>query len=193
MKLAIASNNQGKIKEIKAILGDYFGEMYSLKELGLQIEVEENGVTFAENAAKKAEEISRATGMCAIADDSGLCVEALGGAPGVYSARFSGEHATDEANNALLLEKLSGVQDRCAKFVSCVALAQPGSETILAHGECPGIILEAPRGEGGFGYDPLFYVEEKKMTFAELPAEEKNAISHRYLALKALREKLNQR
>ena len=188
MKLVIASNNQGKIKEIKAILGGHFEEIYSLKDLNLSIEVEEDGDTFQRNAQKKAEEVMKLTGMCALSDDSGLCVDALKGAPGVYSARFSGEHATDEENNRLLLDRLEGVpeQERGAQFVCCIALARPGQPTLFATGKCHGRILEQPAGEGGFGYDPLFYVEEQHGTFAQIPADIKNQISHRYLALKKM-------
>jgi XTP/dITP diphosphohydrolase len=192
MKLVIASNNQGKIAEIKQILGDLFDTVHSLKEMGIHHDVQEDGATFLENAVKKAEAFAQYGDVYVLADDSGLCVDALKGAPGVLSARFSGPNATDAQNNALLLEKMKDVPDeqRSAAFECCVALAGTHTPTITAQGVCRGHILREGRGGGGFGYDPLFYVEAYNATFAELSAQQKNAISHRKRALEALKEKL---
>lgn len=191
MKLLIASNNKGKLKEIQQIMGDFYQEILTPDALGLHLEVEENGKTFLENARLKAHAFARAAKMDALADDSGLCVDALGGAPGVYSARFAGSHGDDQANNQLLLEKMKEIpQDqRTARFVCCVVLASPDGAEISAQGESEGIILEAPRGDGGFGYDPIFYAPAFGKTYAELSSEEKNSISHRAKALQKLREK----
>jgi XTP/dITP diphosphohydrolase len=189
-RLLIATGNAGKVREIKAILGGFYDELVSLKDIGLDLHVVEDGDTFEANAVKKALHAAQAAGCDALADDSGLCVEALGGAPGVYSARYSGEDATDGANNAKLLAALEGVADRRAKFVSVVALASGGMVT-TAYGEVSGVIADAPSGSGGFGYDPLFFVPELGQTFAEIPAEVKNSLSHRARALAALRDKLS--
>jgi len=191
-RLLIATNNAGKVREIKAILGEFYDELVSLKDIGLELNVVEDGDTFEANAVKKAREAARAAGCDALADDSGLCVAALNGAPGVYSARYAGEHATDEENNAKLLASLEGVEDRRAKFVSVVALAS-GDTVTTARGEVEGVIAHAPSGSGGFGYDPLFFVPELGQTFAEIPAELKNTLSHRARALAALRDKLSAR
>lgn len=199
MKLIIASNNAHKIAEIKAILKGHFDEIVSQGEAGVDIEVVENGVTFEQNAVKKAVEIQNYFPDCAvIADDSGLCVDALDGAPGVYSARFAkdvsshGEKDIDEQNNLKLLYLMEEVPDgeRSCRFVSSVALAKEGGGVITAEGVCEGFVTRAPQGAGGFGYDPLFYVSELEKTYAELTAEEKNAISHRAKALYALRKLL---
>ena len=189
-KLIIASNNQGKIKEIKAILNGYYDEVLSLKDAGIDIEVVEDGNSFHENAAKKAIEISKIVEGDVLADDSGLCVDALDGAPGIYSARFFGEGATDEKNNEKLLELLHGKGTRNAQFVCAIVLANSGAEKMYIEEKAEGIILDAPRGDNGFGYDPLFYNEEYKQTFAELSAEIKNKISHRAKALAVLKEKV---
>jgi len=189
-RLLIATGNAGKVREIKAILGEFYDELVSLKDIGLNLNVVEDGDTFEANAVKKAREAARAAGCDALADDSGLCVAALDGAPGVYSARYAGEHATDEENNAKLLAALDGVEDRRAKFVSVVALAS-GDAVTTARGEVEGVIAHAPSGSGGFGYDPLFFVPELGQTFAEIPAEVKNTLSHRARALAALRDKLS--
>lgn len=192
MKLILASNNQHKLTEIKAILGGCFDEILTLREAGIVHETVEDGETFLENAAKKAREIAEISGCCALADDSGLCVDALGGAPGVYSARFAGEHGDDEANNALLLEKLRGVENRAAHFACAVVLARPDGSEVSAEGNFYGEIAHAPAGENGFGYDPLFFLPEYGCTSAQLPPEEKNRISHRGNALRALLEKLHE-
>lgn len=192
MKLLIASNNKGKLREIKQILGGVYEEIVTPKDLGLSLEVEENGQTFLENARIKAHAFAKAAQMDALADDSGLCVEALGGAPGVYSARYAGGHGDDAANNALLLKNMETVPDgkRGAKFVCSVVLASPDGRETWAEGESAGEILRAPRGDSGFGYDPLFYAPQFQKSYAELSAEEKNSISHRARALQQLCQKL---
>ena len=190
MKLVIASNNAHKIAEIKTIIGGFFEEIYSLKELSLEIDPEETGKTFEENALLKARAVTEATGMCALSDDSGLCVEALNGAPGVYSARYAGVGHDDGENNALLLRNLQGKTDRAAYFVSCVALTYPDGKEIIAVGRTYGSILTELKGNNGFGYDPLFYSDDLKKSFGEASAEEKNTVSHRGRALAALKEKL---
>ncbi len=188
-RLIIATNNAGKVREIRAILGGYYDSLVSLKEAGIDLRVVEDGLTFEENAVKKAREAAKAAGCDALADDSGLCVAALGGAPGVFSARYAGEDATDTQNNEKLLAALYGINDRSAKFVCAVALAS-GDDTITACGQVHGVIAQQPSGSGGFGYDPLFYVPELGQTFAEIPPEIKNTLSHRARALAALRDKL---
>ena len=190
MKLIIASNNAHKLEEIKAILGDKFEEIVSIKESGIDHETIEDGQTFMENAIKKAREIVEISGCCAIADDSGICVDALDGAPGIYSARFSGEHGNDEANNALLLEKLKGNSNRNAHYTCAMALVYPDGRTVCAEGIFEGVIAEVPAGEGGFGYDPLFYLPEYGKTVAQLGTDVKNKISHRAKALEDLLKKL---
>ncbi len=190
MKLLIASNNRHKIREIRQILGERFEEILSLSDAGIDHETVEDGKTFYENARKKAAEIAAISGLPTLADDSGLCVDALGGAPGVYSARFAGEHGDTEANNALLLEKLRDVSDRRAHFLCTTVLIFPDGREISAEGRIDGVILGEHRGQGGFGYDPLFLPEGGCQTLAELSEEEKNAISHRRRALEALLAKL---
>ena len=189
MELLIASNNPNKIRELKEILGDRF-ETFSLKEKGIVSDPEETGKTFEENSEIKARFALEKSGLATLADDSGLAVETLGGEPGVFSARYSGEGATTEKNNALLLKNMENMTDRRAKFVCVITLLFPDGRKIQAKGECHGEILTSPRGTNGFGYDPLFYVPEYKKTFAELTAEEKNAISHRAVALRAFEERL---
>ena len=184
--LVIASNNAHKIREISDMLDDSL-RVISMREAGFDGEIDESGETFEENARIKAQAVARTTGYCALGDDSGLSVDALGGAPGVRSARFAGAHGDDAANNALLMEKLRDVpaQDRTAQFVCAMALALPNGETHAVQGSCPGVITFAPRGEGGFGYDPYFeYVSGQ--TFAEMDEAEKNRVSHRSLALQAI-------
>lgn len=190
MKLIIASNNANKLKEMKAILGEYFEEIVSLKEANIDHETIEDGSTFLENAEKKAAEICEISGCCAIADDSGICVDALGGAPGIYSARFCGHHGDDEANNKLLIEKLKGVSDRNAHYTCAIVLKYPNGKTVSAEGFLYGEITKSPSGTNGFGYDPYFYLPEYGCTIAELDPEIKNRISHRGNAIRALVEKL---
>ena len=190
MKLIIASNNTHKLIEIKAILGNHFGEILSMREAGIEHETVEDGETFLQNAEKKAREIAEISGCCALADDSGLCVDALGGAPGIYSARFAGVHGDDEANNDLLLEKLSGAADRRAHYTCAMALVFPDGRELTAEGYRYGEIGTERKGTNGFGYDPLFVLPERGCTTAELSPEEKNAISHRANALHELVKKL---
>jgi XTP/dITP diphosphohydrolase len=193
-KIIIASNNKHKIDEIKNILKDFPYEVLSMSEAGINLDVEENGKTFSENAYKKAAEIAGISGEITLADDSGLEVYALNGAPGVYSARFAGEHGNDKKNNIKLLELLKDVpnEKRGARFVCSMALITPSGENITAEGYVEGIIGYEEKGINGFGYDPLFYFPEYDKTFAQLTADEKNAISHRGRALLDLKEKLSQ-
>lgn len=186
MKIFLATGNKKKIDEIIKILKDDNIEILSIKD-GIEIpEVVEDGDTFEENSRKKALEIAKFTGMITIADDSGLCVDALGGAPGVYSARYSGENVTDATNNKLLTENLKGIENRKAKFVCVITLAKPTGETYSFRGEFEGEIVDEARGTDGFGYDPHFYVKEYDKTLAEIP-EIKNKISHRAKALEKLK------
>ena len=192
MKLIVASNNAHKVAELDAILSALGFEVCSLKEAGLHVEPEETGETFEENSYIKAKATLAASGCATVADDSGLMVEALGGAPGVYSARFAGEHATDEENNEKLMSLMEGIPDgrRQAKFVSVITLMYPDGRILTARGECPGTIGRVPEGTNGFGYDPLFLPEGYSVTYAQLTAEEKNRISHRAKALEILRRRL---
>ena len=167
MKLIIASNNSHKIGEIKKILSDKFDEILSLREAGIDHETVEDGTTFMENALKKAREISEISGECALADDSGICVDALGGAPGIFSARFAGEHGNDEKNNELLLEKLRGATDRSAHYTAAIALVYPDGKEVTSEGYMYGKIIHAPRGTGGFGYDPLIVLDGEERTVAQ--------------------------
>lgn len=187
----LASNNPGKYREFKAILEPLGFSVVPQAVAGVDFEVNETGETFEENAYLKASAVAEYTRFPAIADDSGLCVEALGGAPGVHSARFGGgKDWTDEQKFRFLLEKLEGAETRAAKFVSCICLYLPGGRTITARGECPGRILEEPAGTDGFGYDPVFAPEGYDEPFAVLGVEVKNKISHRARALAAFREEL---
>ena len=190
MKLIIASNNKHKIYEIKTILGNHFDEVLSLAESGIDHETVEDGTTFMENAIKKAKEIAEISGCASLADDSGITAHALGDAPGVYSARFAGRHGDDEANNALLLERLSDKADKGAHYTCAIALAYPDGGLVTAEGYMYGSITENRRGERGFGYDPIFVPKGESRTVAEMSDEEKNAISHRGEALRALVAKL---
>lgn len=190
MRLIIASNNKHKIREIKEILGSKFEEIVSLREAGIDHETVEDGTTFAENAYKKAREIAEISGAASLADDSGICIDALDGAPGIFSARFAGEHGNDEANNALVLEKLSGKTERDAHYTCAISLVYPDGTHVFSEGYMYGDITASPRGNGGFGYDPLFVIKGENRTVAEMSEEEKNAVSHRRRALDALLEKL---
>ena len=195
MKLILATNNAHKMREIFEILGAEFPDMVTLKQAGLEIDVEEDGSTFAENAIKKAEEVLKFSGYpAALADDSGLIVDELGGAPGVYSARYAGEGHNDADNNAKLMRDMAGVptERRTCRFASAVALAREGKETICVMGYAEGTLLTEARGSNGFGYDPYFFYPPFGKSFAELSAEEKNAVSHRKHALEALLELLRQ-
>ena len=192
MKLVLASKNQKKLVEMNDILSHLGIEVCSEAEAGVDLEVEETGSTFEENSLLKAKAVMEASGLPAIADDSGLCVDCLGGAPGVYSARYGGEGLSDEARYQILLENMRGQMARTAKFVSVITCCFPNGDVLSARGECPGTIAYAPMGEGGFGYDPVFFVPELKKTFAQLAADEKNAISHRGKALEAFQVKLGE-
>ena len=183
MKIAIATNNKNKVKEIRAVLGGHFDAMYSLEDLGINVEIEETGDTLTENALIKARTIRDLSGLPALADDSGLMVDALDGAPGVYSARYAGEEHDDKKNNALLLKNLEG-KPRTAHFCSVIALAYPDGKELTAEGRVEGHILDSERGNNGFGYDPLFFSDELGKTFAEASQEEKNSVSHRGRALR---------
>ena len=186
MKLILATNNAHKIVEIRAILGSSFGQILSLKEAGIEHETIEDGQTFLENALKKAREITEISGCCALAEDRGQWAEALDGGPGIYSARFAGEHGDDAANRRLLLEKLEGVENRAAHFTCAMALVRPDGSVLRAEGYFYGQIAHEEAGVNGFGYDPLFYLPERGCTSAQLSPEEKNAISHRANALHKL-------
>lgn len=187
-KLLIATNNQGKLKEIRAILKDLDVELVSPADLGLELEVEENGQTYAENAARKALAFSQASGLTSLADDSGLEVDALGGKPGLHSNRFGPaleEGRTDASRRAYLLEQLAGKpRPWAAKFRATVAIASPGRSVQLIEGICPGQIIPEERGSGGFGYDPTFLLDGLEKTMAELDMEEKNRLSHRGQAVR---------
>ena len=190
MKLVLASKNPHKLTEMRDILSQLGVEVVLESDVGADVDVEETGTTFEENAFLKAHAVMEASGLPAIADDSGLCVDALGGAPGVYSARYGGPELDDAGRYRLLLENLRGQLDRRGKFVSAICCCFPNGDRVEARGECPGTIAYAPRGEGGFGYDPVFFLPGLKKTFAQLTPEEKNAVSHRGAALRAFREKL---
>ena len=186
MKLIIASNNAHKLKEMKEILSPFFDDVQSMREAGVEHETVEDGATFMENAVKKARELAEISGCCALADDSGLCVDALDGAPGIYSARYSGVHGDDKANNRLLLEKLEGVENRAAHYTCAIALCWPDGKMLTAEDYLFGEIAHDEKGTGGFGYDPLFLLPERGVRTAELGPGEKNAISHRGKALRRL-------
>lgn len=190
MKLVLASKNKKKLAELNAILSQLGIEVCSEAEVGVDIDVEETGTTFEENSLLKAKAVMEASGLPAIADDSGLCVTCLNDAPGVYSARYGGEGLDDTGRYQLLLANMRGQLDRSAKFVSVITCCFPNGDIITARGECPGTIAFAPMGEGGFGYDPVFFIPGMKKTFAQLSAEEKNAISHRGKALEIFKGKL---
>ena len=190
MKLVLASKNAHKLVEMKDILSQLGVEVVLESEAGVDVDVEETGATFEENAYLKAHAVMEASGLPAIADDSGLCVDALNGAPGVYSARYGGPGLDDAGRYKLLLENMRGQLDRRCKFVSAICCCFPNGDRVEVRGECAGTLAYAPKGADGFGYDPIFFVPGLKKTFAELSPEEKNAISHRGNALKAFREKL---
>jgi XTP/dITP diphosphohydrolase len=188
-RLLLATNNPGKAAEYRGLLEGCGWELVAPRDLGLHLEVEEAGADYAENARIKAEAFAKASGLVALADDSGIEVDALGGAPGSLSARFGGEDASDAQRVALLLERLAGVppERRSARFRCLIAVARPDGEVSLFEGQCEGRVAEEPRGEGGFGYDPVFLLPERGLTLAELPPEEKNAVSHRGRAARQAR------
>lgn len=192
MVFAVATNNQKKLKEIQRILDSFGITAKTLKELDIAVEIEENGTTFEENALIKAKTIAQISGLPTISDDSGLEVDVLNGAPGVYTARFAGENATDDENIDKLLVSLEGVEKekRTARFVSAVCLYMPNGANTVCRGICEGWIGFERIGDGGFGYDPVFMVGET--SYSQMPAEEKDAISHRGSALRQLKEKINQ-
>ena len=183
-RLVVASGNAHKIHEISQIFTDF--EVVSQKQMGFDADVEETGVTFMENALIKARAACKALGCMVLADDSGLSVEALNGAPGVFSARYCGEHGNDKGNRDLLLKNLQGIENRKAHFTCAVALVYPDGRELTAEGRTYGTILHEEVGAGGFGYDPIFYSEDLQKSFGVATAEEKNGISHRFRALKAL-------
>lgn len=196
MIIVAATQNKHKIEEIAAITREFGMEIISRQEAGVpDFEVEEDGDTFEENSEKKARAIMEACGQITIADDSGLVVDALGGAPGVYSARYAGEECSDKKNNVKLLAVMSDVpsEQRTAKFVSVITMVYPDGSKLVARGECAGRIIFEEKGENGFGYDPLFVPEGFDRTFAQLTPDEKNRISHRASALRNLRELLKER
>lgn len=191
-RMVLASNNEGKIKEIKGVMADLDWEILTMTDLGVHIELIEDGTTFKENSYKKALGVVKATGMIAVADDSGLEVSALHGMPGVYSARYAGEDATDEDNNRKLLNMMKHIpiNERAARFVCAATVMFPDMRYFTVYGECRGRILKKPRGHSGFGYDPLFYLPEYKKTFAEISPSIKNTISHRAKAFANVKERL---
>ena len=192
MKLVLASKNPKKLKEMNEIMSGMGVEVCLQSDVGIDIDVEETGATFEENSLLKAKAVMEASGLPAIADDSGLCVDALNGAPGVFSARYGGEGLDDAGRYRLLLANMPKGAARTAKFVSVITCCFPNGDVLTARGECPGTIAFAPMGEGGFGYDPVFFLPKLKKTFAQLAPEEKNAISHRGRALEAFQAKLEE-
>lgn len=191
MTFVMASNNGGKLREIREILSDMDIEVISQREAGCEVSAQETGTTFEENAYIKAIMATTLLGLPAIADDSGLCVDALDGAPGIYSARYgNGEAKTDMERMELLLKNMEDKTDRAARFVSCVCCTFPNGDVITARGECEGTITREPRGENGFGYDPIFLPSGMTMTMAEMPEETKNRISHRAKSLEEFKKGL---
>lgn len=190
-QVVIATKNKGKAKDFEAIFKPLHYEVVTMLDIASDMEIEETGTTFEENAILKAEALSQALGKLVIADDSGLAIDALGGEPGVFSARYAGDH-DDEANIQKVLEKMQGIPDeeRTARFVCAIAISGPNIETRTFLGACEGRILHEKRGTNGFGYDPIFYVPELGRTMAELTPEEKGAISHRGNAIRKLTEEL---
>lgn len=193
--MIFATGNMGKMKEIKAILGDIGEEILSMKEAGIDMDIVEDGNTFEENAIIKAKAVMERTGQLALADDSGLEIDALNKEPGIYSARYMGEDTLYEIKNSNLIERMKGVKgkDRSARFVCVIAAAFPDGEIITTRGTIEGVIAEAPAGENGFGYDPIVYVPEYGMTTGQMDPDAKNAISHRGKALTAMKKILEER
>jgi XTP/dITP diphosphohydrolase len=186
--LVLATRNAGKTREIRQFFGDFHVEIKNLDDFGPIPPVEEDGTTFDENAYKKASSTAKILGLPALADDSGLEVEALGGAPGVHSARYAGPDAADAENNAKLLREMEGKTNRAAAFVCVISIAVPSGAALTYEARCKGLIAEAPGGNNGFGYDPVFYYPPLNRTFAQISAEEKNRVSHRGKALAELKE-----
>lgn len=191
-RLVFATGNQGKMREIREILGESIPEILSMKEAGIDIDIVEDGTSFEENALIKARAVSRAASIMAMADDSGLEVDCMGGAPGIYSARFLGEDTSYDIKNHYIIDKAMQVplEERTARFVCAIACVLPDGREWVIRGTVEGRIHDRQAGENGFGYDPIFFLPERGMTTAELPREEKNAISHRGRALRAMKELL---
>ncbi len=190
MDVVIATGNKGKVKEFKKLLKGCFDKVYSAAELGIPTDVEETGGTFAENSLIKARHVKAQTSMAALADDSGLMVDCLDGAPGVYSARYAGENADDQSNRKKLFSEMRGAADRSARFVCALTLILPDGEIITAGGETKGHITESEEGSNGFGYDVMFFSDELGKSFGMADEAEKNSVSHRAKAAAALAEKL---
>lgn len=193
MKIVFATGNAGKVREVKAILQDLNMEVYSMKELGIQSDAAENGTTFAENAIIKAKDVAgKVPDAIVMADDSGLVVDALNGEPGIYSARYMGEDTSYRIKNANIMKRMEGVplEKRTARFVSAIAAVMPDGTVLTTEGTIEGYIGYEERGEGGFGYDPIFMVPELGCSTAELSAEDKNAISHRGRALAKMKTEI---
>ena len=193
MRLIIATGNEDKVREIDEILEGTGFEAISMKQAGFNPDIVEDGTTFEENALKKAMAVHELSGEYVMADDSGLCIDALDGAPGIYSARFCGEDSTYEEKFRKIFEMLADVPEekRTAKFVCAIAVVRPDGTSFTVRGECEGVLHEKPAGENGFGYDPIFYVPEFGMTTAQMPPEQKNSISHRGRALRKMVEELS--
>ena len=192
MKFVLASQNKHKLAEMQAILSAHGVEVALQSDTGIHVDVEETGETFAENAMLKARAVMEASGLPAIADDSGVCADALNGAPGVYSARYGGPELDDAGRCRLLLANMQGAKTRAAHFTSAIACVFPNGDTLEAEGVCPGTIAFAPQGSGGFGYDPVFFLPELRKTYAQLTPEEKAAVSHRGKALAVFEKKLRE-
>lgn len=194
-KIVFATGNEGKMREVRLILQDLGFPVLSMKEAGVSLDIEENGTTFAENAMIKARAVWEKTGGIVLADDSGLVVDYLGGEPGVYSARYLGEDTSYEIKNQAIIDRLADAkeEERTARFVSAIAAVLPDGIELVTEGTVEGLIAHEPAGNGGFGYDPIFYLPEYGVTSAEIPIEKKNEISHRGKALEAMKIKLRER
>lgn len=194
-KIVFATGNEGKMREVRLILQDLGFPVLSMKEAGVSLDIEENGTTFAENAMIKARAVWEKTGGIVLADDSGLVVDYLGGEPGVYSARYLGEDTSYEIKNQAIIDRLADAkeEERTARFVSAIAAVLPDGSELVTEGTVEGLIAHEPAGNGGFGYDPIFYLQEYGVTSAEIPIEKKNEISHRGKALEAMKIKLRER
>ena len=194
-KIVFATGNEGKMREVRLILQDLGFPVLSMKEAGVSLDMEENGTTFAENAMIKARAVWEKTGGIVLADDSGLVVDYLGGEPGVYSARYLGEDTSYEIKNQAIIDRLADAkeEERTARFVSAIAAVLPDGSELVTEGTVEGLIAHEPAGNGGFGYDPIFYLPEYGVTSAEIPIEKKNEISHRGKALEAMKIKLRER
>lgn len=194
-KIVFATGNEGKMREVRLILQDLGFPVLSMKEAGVSLDIEENGTTFAENAMIKARAVWEQTGGIVLADDSGLVVDYLGGEPGVYSARYLGEDTSYEIKNQAIIDRLADAkeEERTARFVSAIAAVLPDGSELVTEGTVEGLIAHEPAGNGGFGYDPIFYLPEYGVTSAEIPIEKKNEISHRGKALEAMKIKLRER